>query len=253
MCFDAARPGLRRRTTSLALLAALASACATERGARALRVEQEGAAAVPQADPDADYVSEFRSAQGLILGVRAQRSWLGGDFDGDTTLTGPDTISVPDADQGDGYVLSIGAMKDGDAYLFSYTRERFDGDVLGRGADVQYRAFAFEVQHYLRANEPVQPYLSLGLVLPYMTLEDASSAGLAPGDAHLRMGFGLSVGGGVAWWIDRHLAFDVRTQYTYQTFREAEGVLDDSQDIDDELDASMLSVSVGLTWTRGGT
>lgn len=238
------------RKLGILLLALVAAACAPSRALRSLA--SSGGPARQAEDPDAGYRSEFYSRQGFHVAVRGHGARLWGDFDGDTALVGPDTIFIPDADEGTGYELAVGGMKEGDAYRLTYTRIDHDGSIGGADADVEYRAIGLEIVHYMRANEPVQPLFSLGLVYPFVDLEDASTDGVVVGDAKLRSGFGLSLGGGVAWWLTRGLALDLRAQYVLQWFYEAEGVAGDEDDVDDGVDASSYGISLGLTWVLGG-
>ena len=242
-----------RRLAAWLLLASIACGCSSERLVRPLRAQESPETLPAQGvDPDAGYKADFRAKQGVLAQVRHYRSRLSGDFDGDTTLTGPDTIFIPEADDGSGYSIALGGMEEGNAFLLSYRRIEYDGEIGNLDADVEYRAFALEVLHFFRANEPVQPYLQLEMLLPFADLVDASTDGVAVGNAKLREGFGLGVGGGVAWWLSRRLARDVRAEAADQWFSSAEGVRNNEEDIDDDLDASNYGISIGLSWALGG-
>ncbi len=204
-----------------------------------------------EADPDANYRAGFFAADGLYLGARTHWSVLGGDFDGNTALAGPDTIFVPDADDGRGYEFVLGWMNKGWATELSYTRITYDGSIGAAPADIEYQAITWNGMRYLRANEPLQPYFLVGLVFPWMDLEDASTNGGPFGDAELSNGLGLNAGLGLAWWFGPHLALDVRSLFTYQFFEEAEGVSGNSGTIDDGVDGPSFGLSFGLTWALG--
>jgi hypothetical protein len=204
-----------------------------------------------QEDPDAHYRAGFFAANGLYLSCRTHWSLLGGDFDGDTTLVGPDTIFVPDADDGIGYELALGWMTRGWAMEVSYSRITYDGSIGAASADIEYQAISLNGLHYLRANEALEPYFLVGLVFPWADLDDASSFGGPLGDAELTNGFGLDAGLGLSWWFGPHLALDLRSLFTYQTFEEAEGVSGDSGSIDDGVEGPSFSLSLGLTWAFG--
>jgi len=248
------------------LLAALCVSCSSPRraplardlrwsaaasGVNALPATARGAHQDPAIDPDADYRSGFFATNGIYLGARAHWSVLGGDFDGDTSLVGPDTISIPDADDGLGYELALGWEADGWATELSYTRITYDGSLGASDADIDYQAITWNVFRYLRANESVQPYFLMGLVFPWIELEDASTDGVVVGDAELMQGFGIDAGLGLAWWLGSRLALDVRALGTYQVFEEAEGVSGDSETIDDGVEGPSFGISVGLTWVLG--
>lgn len=207
--------------------------------------------ALQQTDPDAHYRAGFLAASGLYLSTRAHWSQLGGDFDGDTVLTGPDTIFVPDADDGLGYEVALGWMSKGWAMELSYTRIDYDGSIGSAPADIEYQAISWNGMRYLRANEPLQPCLLVGLVFPWMDLEDASSFGGPFGDAELSNGFGIQAGLGLAWWFGPHLALDLRSTAAYQVFEEAEGVSGDSGSIDDGVEGWSFGLSLGLTFGFG--
>jgi len=262
--FDARTRGERWLVVALLLIAA-GLGCASPRRAplaRDLRFAEEprtelelaevqASPPLQEADPDAHYRAGFFAANGLYLSGRAHWSRLGGDFDGDTTLVGPDTIFVPEADDGLGYEIALGWMSKGWAMEFSYSRITYDGSVLGASADVEYQAISWNGLRYLRGNEALQPYFLVGFVFPWMDLDDASTNGGPFGDAELSNGFGINAGAGLAWWLGPHLALDVRSLYTYQVFEEAEGVSDDSGTIDDGVEGPSFGLSVGLTWALG--
>ena len=203
-------------------------------------------------DPDAGYRSEFYGKKGFALGVRGLGTHMSGDFDGDTVLSGPDTIFLSDLDDALGYELTLGYRKKGTGWELAYTRTYHEGDFEGFPGDVDYRAFTFRGLHYWRANSEWQPFAMMGFVLPLADLEDGSSLGPENGDAQLRGGFGLELGGGVAFWLTRRLVLDLRTSFIYQEFARAEGVADDEDDVDDGVSAPSLGLGLGLTWVIGG-
>lgn len=234
------------RAGALFLASGLA-ACAAPR--ERLMLQQDTPVA---SDPDAGYRSEFFGKRGLALGARALGTQLGGDFDGETTLDGPDTIFLSDVDDALGYEVSIGYRKEGSGFELAYARTEHEGDFAGFPGDVDYRAFTFRALHYWRANSEWQPFAALGLVFPLADIEDGSSDGPETGDAQLRGGFGLEVGGGLAWWLAPRLVLDLRTSFVYQEFSRAEGVADDEDEIDDPVSAPSLGLGLGLTWVIGG-
>ena len=184
----------------------------------------------------------------MALGARLKGAHLGGDFDGETTLSGPDTIFLSDADDGLGYELVFSILDEGTAFEFSYQRIEHDGEFAGFPGDVEYRAFGFRGLHYWRANSPVQPLAFLGFLIPFADIDDGSSDGVAIGNAKLTSGFGFEAGGGLAWWLSRRVVLDLRAYYVYQEFNRAEGVSDDSEEIDDSVEAPGYGLTLGLTW-----
>lgn len=233
------RPGI-----GLSLVLALAPACA----APVREVRQEPA----EGDPDAHYRSEFFARKGVSLGVRGTGSHLGGDFDGDTTLDGPDTIFLSDTEDALGYELVLGFVGAGSAVELSYARTEYEGEFAGFPGDVEYKAFTVRGVNYWRANSAVQPLAFVGFLLPLADIEDGSSDGVDTGNGKLRSGFGLELGGGLAWRLTPRLALDLRASTVYQEFERAEGVADDAEDIDDGVSAPSFSLSIGLAWTVGG-
>ncbi len=199
-------------------------------------------------DPDAHYRSEFYGHSGFGLGVRGIGSRLGGDFDGDTTLSGPDTIFLSDLDDSLGYELVFAIFDEGTAFEFGYTRTDYEGDFAGFPGDVDHRAFGVRAIHYWRANERLQPLAYLGFFVPWAEIEDGSENGPAIGDAQLTSGFGGEVGGGLVWWLSRRLALDLRAHALYEEFARAEGVADDEDQIDDPVSVTGVGMSLGLTW-----
>lgn len=203
-------------------------------------------------DPDADYPSAFFARKGLSLGARASGTHLGGDFDGDTTLDGPDTIFLSDAEDALGYELVLGFPGAGTSWEFSYARTEYEGEFAGIPGDIEYRSFTVRGLHYWRANSDLQPLASLGFLFPLVDIEDGSSDGVNTGDAELRSGFGVEAGGGLAWWLTPRLVLDLRASMIYQEFERAEGVAGDDEGIDDGVAAPSYGVSLGLAWVIGG-
>jgi len=232
----------------LLLIPACASRVTTPRSPE-LRVSP----AAQAQDPDADYPSEFYARTGLLLGVRAHGALLGGDFDGDTTLTGPDTIFLSETDPGTGYELVIGGLSEGSSVEVSYTRIHYDGEFAGAPGDVSYRAFEIRGVNYWRANSAVQPLGFIGLLFPLADIEDGSREGGNVGTAKLRRGIGFELGGGLACWLTRRLALDLRASAVLNWFNQAEGVADDPAEIDEDVFAPSYGLSLGLCWVPGGT
>lgn len=205
-----------------------------------------------QADPDADYRSEFFAKKGVSLGVRGTGTHLGGDFDGDTTLQGPDTIFLSDTEDALGYELVLGFAGAGTSFEISYTRTEYEGEFAGFPGDVEYRSFNVRGLNYWRANSALQPLAFVGFLFPLADIEDGSSDGVDTGNGKLRSGFGVEAGGGLAWWLTPRLVLDLRASAVYQEFARAEGVADDPEDIDDGVSAPSYGLSIGLAWVIGG-
>ena len=213
-------------------------------------------------DPDAGYNPDFYAKEGVYLSGRYIWSDLSGDFDGETTLQAPGTevISIADVDDGYGYEVALGWMSKGWAMELSYTDNEYEGTIAGSPADIYYSAITWNGLHYWRANEPLQPYLMIGMLFAWAELENASThdpdgggpLGTVTRDADLEFGFGLDGGGGLAWWLSHNLALDVRALFTYQEFDEADGQTI-SGTIDDPIEGPSWSLSVGLTWVIGKT
>jgi opacity protein-like surface antigen len=231
----------------LALLVLASTACVAPEPpwGTALRA---GDASMQVVDPDADYPSEFFAREGFLIGVHAHGAQLGGDFDGETTLVGPDTIFLSDTDPGAGFEVVLGGMQEGSAFELGYTRVTLDGDFAGFEQDVSYRAFGVRGLHYWNANRSVQPLALVGMLIPLVDIEDGSSNGVADGTARLRSGFGFEVGAGFAWRISRRLALELRARSVFQWFGSAEGVNDDEEEIDDDVYAPLYGLSLGFTW-----
>ena len=207
-------------------------------------------------DPDAGYNPDFYAKEGVYLSGRYIWSDLSGDFDGETTLVpGPpsnEVISIADVDDGYGYEVALGWMSEGWAMEITYSDIEYEGSISGSPADIYYGAVTWNGLHYWRANEPLQPYLMIGMLFAWADLENASMNGPVTRDAELDFGFGLDGGGGLAWWLGHNLALDVRALFTYQEFDEADGQTVNGT-IDDPLEGPSWSLSVGLTWVIGKT
>ncbi len=194
--------------------------------------------------PAADdrYPSDYVIPRAFYVGTRVGSTRLRGDFDGRTQVVGPDTIDVPDAGTGAATAFAVGYTKHGRSIEVVYTRANYD--------ELETSSVALNALYALRANERVQPYALVGLVFPWATLDDASTDGMAIGDADLRSGIGLQLAGGVAWMFGQRVALDLRGGYLWQEFSEAEGVAGSSGSIDDAVNGSQFELSVGLTFFR---
>ena len=177
---------------------------------------------------------------------------MGGGCEGRVDgVVGPDRIDIPEADDGYGYELALGWISEGWATELTYTNIYYEGSIGAQESDIDYYAITWNILHYLRGNESVQPYFLFGLLYSWADLEDASTLGLTRGDAELSDGFGIDAGLGVAWWLGPHLAFDLRGLTVFQSFGSAEGVANDSESIGDGVDGLSFGLSVGLTWVLG--
>src|SRR5262245_9614672 len=95
------------RAAAILFLAGAGAACSAEGLASRLTplevrtwspaaATEPASASTQERDPDAGYRAGFYARDGYYVGARYLQSRLGGDFDGNTVLSGPDTIVVPD-------------------------------------------------------------------------------------------------------------------------------------------------------------
>lgn len=185
----------------------------------------------------------FSTPQGLYLGVGVMQAELGDDFEGNTALVGAfDTILIPDADDGTGYALAVGARSGDSAYEMSWEQTTHDGSILSTPAETESSALAFDYRRFYRTESTVQPFWTLGFGLHWATLQDAASDGSSVGDADL-FGFGLRGGGGVAMFLSDNLGLTLQALYRHVEFTTADGLVS-SGSVDEGVDGSGLAFSL---------
>lgn len=175
---------------------------------------------------------------------------LGGDFDGNTALTGSsDTIVVPDAGSGTGFGLAFGRRWGQQAVELSFTQTQHDGSISGfPGGDVTYDAVDVDWRYFFRPEEQLQPFFQAGIGAAFATLEDSSTDGVSFGDADLS-GVELGLGGGAEYYLSEHWSIGVRALYRYAFFDTAKGVAGDEGTIDNTVDSGGLVLLFGASFT----
>jgi opacity protein-like surface antigen len=200
--------------------------------------------------PLATQTSAFTTPGGVYFDLYATWAQLGGDFDGDTVLTGAtDTIEIPDADDGAGVGLAIGYRWDQVALELAFTALEFDGTLsVATGGEVYYGALELNGRYFFRVQERFQPFLQAGLGVAVANLEDSSTGASGTGDGDLYGGV-LNAGAGAEYYLTEHFSLGFRALYRYTSFTEAEGVDGDEGEIDDEVEAGGVALELGITFT----
>lgn len=192
----------------------------------------------------------FHAREGFTLELHGAWAQLGGDFDGDTALSGAtDTIFIPDADDGTGFGLAFGRRWERYALELAFTHTGHDGSIAGSsGGDVAYDVLAVNGRWFFRTEHRLQPFLLGGLGVAMATLEDASTSGASVGDADLT-GLEVAVGGGLEHYLSERWSLGLRVFYRQAFFDTAEGVAGDEASIDESVDGGGVALTFGAAFT----
>lgn len=177
-----------------------------------------------------------------------------GDFDGSTILSAPnlnDLLFVPELDYGIGFGGGIGYRIDQFAFEFTYMRIEHDADFGGSPlGNAVANTFSVDFKYFLMTDQPLQPFVLVGLTVPWLKVENGSFDPTIPrtGDASY-LGVGANLGGGVAFYFTPTIALTGHAGYRVMFFTEAKGVSDDRRSIQGNLDGSGFFAAAGITIT----
>ncbi|MBN1271434.1 MAG: hypothetical protein JXB26_04115 [Candidatus Aminicenantes bacterium] len=133
---------------------------------------------------------EYDSPNGFYIGVTAGYGLIiGGDFDGDTVLTGNGQMFVvPGLSGSPGFGIVLGNKKGKTGYEISYFYNPHKADVLGvKKNGVQHIININYVRHFSMKGK-FQPFIAGGMNLAWLPVKDAfykEDWYLAPGDSYL--------------------------------------------------------------------
>ncbi|MHC4415278.1 MAG: outer membrane beta-barrel protein, partial [Planctomycetota bacterium] len=204
--------------------------------------------------------SEDDPAEPLILTgayVIGYFSWAiiddGNDFEGDMVLVGegfPDFIVIPEFDDGVGFGVGLGYRMGDFALELNYQRTTHDADSVGPPlGDGVLNLLNIDLKYFFNPEERLQPNLLVGLAIPWLDVEDASIIPFGEVDDATYTGIGVSLGGGLSYYIDPKIALTVQGGYRFLFFTDVEGNSGQHADIEDELEAGGLFVSAGVSIT----
>ena len=191
----------------------------------------------------------YYAKDGLYIGFNIPFNNIGGDFNGDTFLTdGFQVILIPEVESSSGLGISVGGRFSELAFELNYLSSTHDATFLGAKGEADYNMVNLDFKYYYSADKRFQPNLLFGLCVPWLVVKDGSSDGVDVGDATFQ-GFGLNIGGGIAYYINPRVSISGGVIYRWISYHSAEGVSGGSQQLDDNLDGSGIDFNVGITYT----
>lgn len=198
---------------------------------------------------DYDEVGDW-ALEGFYVGGSFLVQGIEGDFDGDDALFesgGNDVILVPEIDPGLGFALVAGWRTPKVAFEMSFRQTWHDTEFGGvESGDAVLYALDLDVKPYFFTEEPVQPFLLVGMSMPILVLEDALSedGGVTFDEDATLTGLGFNFGGGFSLFATEQFAVHMTGGYRFAWYFDAEG-----DEIDDDLDGQGFFASVGVTFT----
>lgn len=197
---------------------------------------------------------KFYAKEGFYMGITLPYNTIGGDFEGNSMLIGPDEIILVPKVEGDfGWGIALGGRGKKWAGELSYLRSTHNVTWLGAQGEAVYNLVTLDFKRYFLVDKSVQPYILLGWIpSAWLTVKDGSADVFGRvGDATFIEIFsaGLDLGGGLAFYLHPRVAINTGILYRLVYFATAEGVIGEPGDIEDSLNASGLSYNVGLTFT----
>jgi hypothetical protein len=191
----------------------------------------------------------YYAKNGFYMGVTTPYNTINGDFDGETILVASDEIVlVPEIENNYGWGILIGGRDKNGAVELSYLRSTHDASFLGAEGEAVYNMINLDLKGYFLADKPVQPYLLMGLCIPWLVVEDASATAYEVGDVTFK-GIGLNLGAGLAYYFHPRVSINGGVTYRWITYTSAEGVSGKNRSIEDELSGNGLSFNVGMAFT----
>lgn len=107
--------------------------------------------------------AQFSQKEGWFLSVGVSWQSLGGDFNGETILVGPqDVFLVPSIRQAVGIGGKIGYRVEMAALELSYYRGNHNVSWVGATGEAVFNLWSLNFQYYFLEDSPLQPFLQLG-------------------------------------------------------------------------------------------
>ena len=189
---------------------------------------------------------------GYVVGASVE-----GDFNGDSVLlddppTLLDDVFIDNIDTGVGFGFGLGYRLGDFAFELSYQRTYHDHSFLGvdQAGDAVLNVMAFDFKWYFLTDTPLQPFAMVGALYPWLEVDGASvnATDATVGDATFR-GLGLSVGGGVNFYITPRIALVGAAGYRYMFFNDVKSHTDGTVGVTDNLLASGFFAYGGVSYT----
>jgi len=175
---------------------------------------------------------------------------LGGDFDGKTIFYDYyEAIAVPEVDAGFGFEVTLGIKSGyfGLEIFLNYAGS--DGSFGNASYDVQRIQLGVGGKFFPLPEHQLQPFISAGIGADILIVKDGSVNSLSErGDATFS-GVDFRIGGGLAYYITSRFAVNLKAEFVFATFTEAEGVEGVKKAIDPSLKAPGLVCGLIFTYS----
>jgi len=191
-----------------------------------------------------------RLADGVYFGGLFGYQAIGGDFEGNSYISVPslnEQINIPEIDGGMGFGIVGGVKRGRGALEVSYTHSSHDATHNNNGTDVVFQAFNFDAKYYPVPHLPTQPFLMVGLCVPWLKAENVSTYGSIVDDARFT-GIGLNVGAGIMLKFTPRMALTSTVGYRWISYGTAKGASKEKIDIPN-LNGSGMMFHAGLIFT----
>ena len=189
--------------------------------------------------------SDLPFSRGLYLAGSGHFSTLDGRFDGQSAgLKGTEVFYLPKLSVGVGAGGLLGYRGFNWAYEAGGFYKANSSSLAGTEFDTSTLGFTFDIEWLPFSRINPQPYLTAGVGISTLTIEDGSIDGPLTGDALYYLG-GFRVGLGIEVWMDRH--FFLRFQGIYRIDRVVgiQGVTDgERKDLTESVNADGYELSL---------
>ncbi len=192
---------------------------------------------------DTSYVKE-----GVYVGFNLTYNTISGDFDGNSLLaSATEIIAIPKVESSTGFGALLGVRFKKGALELSYQKSEHDDTWLGTKGTTVYNIVDIDFKIYPSAESQMQPYLLLGMGIPWLVVRDGAFTATAIGDATLT-GIGFNIGGGISYYFQPRICVNGGVIYRWISYSTATGVSEASNTIQDGLGGSGLTLKGGITF-----
>lgn len=136
-------------------------------------------------------------SEGFFLSLSARSLAFGGDFDGQLVLWHFEkAFFAPRLDPGTGLGVGFGVKHEGWLWEMGYVQSGHAAELPGRTTRAVYHSLEMSGKSFLFKDLFLQPYISLGISVPWLSVRDGSEFRGTRADASY-IGIGLSLGAGI--------------------------------------------------------
>lgn len=135
-------------------------------------------------------------SEGFFLGLSARSLSFGGDFDGKLVLWHFEkAFYIPRFEPAPGAALGFGVKHAGWLWEMGYVRSSHNAELPDRMSRAVYNSLEISGKSFLFKNFPIQPYVSLGISVPWLKVRDGSEfRGDRMTAAYIGIGFNAGAG-----------------------------------------------------------